>query len=231
MEWLEQVLQSNEFSTAVLPASLLLGLITSVGSYCNIGIIAAVIGFAGSHKGTVQKRDTLMITICFFIGTTVSLILLGYLVGYLGELAGDTLGRYGLVFTGFASIFFGLMALDLVPFKLPSFQVSQSSFKTGIIGAGLFGLLVGMASITCTMACCGPLIPIVLGLAASRGEGTWGALILTMFAIGYNLPLAVLMLGVGLGRLTKIAQKAVGPIRLIAGTLLILVGFWLLYSA
>ncbi len=231
MEWLESVLKSSEFGMAVLPASILLGLITSVGSYCNIGIIAAVIGFAGSGSSAMKKREIALLTVFFFVGTTLSLVILGYLVGFLGQLAGDTLGRYGLIVTGFAAIFFGLVALDLTPFKLPSFQVPQNKFKAGILGASLFGLMVGTASITCTMACCGPLMPVVLGVAASRGEGLWGGLILTMFAVGYNLPLAVLMLGVGMGRLTNIAQKATQPIRIVAGILLILVGFWLIYSA
>jgi hypothetical protein len=49
-----------------------------------------------------------------------------------------------------------------------------------------------------------------------------------MFAIGYSLPLATLMLGVGLGRTMALAQKAVKPIRLVAGIALIAIGFWLL---
>ncbi len=92
----------------------------------------------------------------------------------------------------------------------------------------MFGLSVGAASITCTLACSGPLLPIVFGMAAVRGQAIWGALILGLFAVGYSLPLAALMLGVGLGRTTALAQTILGPIRFVGGAGLIGVGFWLL---
>ena len=79
------------------------------------------------------------------------------------------------------------------------------------------------------MACCGPvMLPIVLGLAALRGEGIWGALILAVFAVGYSLPMVAVMLGVGLGKLSGIATKIAGPIRIVGGIVLVGVGFWLM---
>jgi len=228
MEWIKHVLASPEFGLAVLPASVFLGLLTAVSSSCNLGIVAAIAGYAGSRGDDFQRRDALLMSVFFLVGTICSLAVLGLLVGYFGKLAGDSLGRYALAVIGFASIVFGLIALDLAPFKLPSIDLSKRKFKGGVLGAILFGLLVGAASVTCTIACCGPLLPVVLGLAAARGQSGWGALILTMFAIGYSLPLAVLMLGIGLGRTATIARAAVKPIRIGAGIMLVVVGFWLL---
>ena len=228
MEWIGQVFRSPEFGVAILPAALLLGFLTAVTSCCNIGIIAAIAGYAGSRDESFRRRDAVFTSVCFLVGTIASLAVLGLLVGYFGQLAGENLGRYGVAITGFAAIFFGLMALNLLPFKLPSVDLSKRKRKGSLLGAGVFGLAVGAASITCTLACCGPLLPIALGMAAARGQGGWGALILTMFALGYSLPLAALMFGVGLGRTMALAQKALKPIRTVAGIALIAVGLWLL---
>ncbi len=97
-------------------------------------------------------------------------------------------------------------------------------------GSMLFGVGVGAASLTCALACCGPLLPMAMAIASARGEAGWGAMILMIFAVGYSIPLAVVMLGVGLGRLTSLAKTAMRPIRIIAGASLIIAGMWLLYS-
>lgn len=152
------------------------------------------------------------------------------LAGYIGQLSGSGPGRYGTIVVGFLSIFFGLYALDLVPFKIPSIDLSKRKRRTGLTGSMLFGVGVGAASLTCALACCGPLLPMAMAIASARGEAGWGAMILMIFAVGYSIPLAVVMLGVGLGRLTSLAKTAMRPIRIIAGASLIIAGMWLLYS-
>lgn len=228
MEWIKQVFGSSGFGIAALPASLLLGFLTALSSCCNIGIIAAVAGFAGSHGETPRRRDALFTAIFFMIGTVVSLSLMGWLVGHFSGIAGPNLRRYGIGLLGLAAIVAGLASLKLVPFRFSSLNLSRMKRPRGFLGPAFFGLAVGGTSIACTLACCGPLISVVFGMAAARGQGIWGAAILGMFAIGYGLPLAALMLGVGLGRATKFAQKALAPIRIISGIGLTGVGFWLL---
>lgn len=228
MEWIEQVFKSPQFGVAVFPASLLLGFLTAVTSCCNVAVIAAVAGFAGSQGETSRRRDALFTSIFFLIGTVISLSVLGLLVGHVSGLVGPNLRRYGIAILAFAVIISGLAALKLLPFRIPSVNLSRLKRPSGFLGPAAFGLVVGTASIACTLACCGPLISIVFGLTAARGEGLWGAAILGLFAVGYSLPLAALMLGVGLGRTTAIAQRAMAPIRIIAGIGLTGVGFWLL---
>lgn len=228
MEWVEGIFASPEFGIAALPAALLLGVITAVSSFCNVGLMVAVAGYAGGRETTLQRRDAWLTSVFFLLGTTIALASLGLVVSFFGRFAAANLGRYGQMFAGIAAVFFGLVTLDLLPFRLPSFTIADKQRRSGWGGAVVFGLAVGAASISCTLVCCGPLLPVVLGAAAARGQLGWGALILTMFAIGYSLPLAAIMLGVGLGRLTSLFQKAVKPIRVVAGIILIGVGFWLL---
>ena len=230
MEWIKTIFESSEFGIAILPASFFLGLLTTIGSCVNWGILGAVVGFAGSRDESFKLRDALLTSLFFFVGTIASLAILGLLAGYLGKIAGANFGRYGTIAAAFAVILFGLATLNILPFKMPSVDLTRWRRAGGWLGASFFGLAVGAASITCTMSCCGPLLPVVLGVVAAKGQMGWGALILTMFAIGYSLPLALLMLGVGAGRVTSFAKKAVRPIRIVAGTVLILVGFWLLVT-
>lgn len=228
MQWIEQVLRSPGFSFAAFPASLAMGLITAVTSCCNVAIIASVVGFAGSRPDTSRRRDAISTSLFFMVGTIISLSVLGLLIGHFSGLVGTNLRRYGIALMGFAVILAGLAALKLLPFRLPSIDVSKIKIPRGPFGASAFGLVVGAASITCTLACCGPLLPLVFGVAAVRGQGLWGATILAMFAIGFSLPLAALMLGVGLGRTTALAQRALKPIKWVAGIGLIGIGFWML---
>jgi cytochrome c biogenesis protein CcdA len=228
MEWISKVFESSEFGIAILPAAFLLGLLTTLGSCVNWGILGAVVGFAGSRDESFQFRDALLTSLFFFVGTIASLAVLGLLAGYLGKIAGSNFGRYGTVAAAFAAILFGLATLNILPFKMPSINIAGWKRASGWLGASVFGLVVGAASLTVTMGCCGPLLPVVLGVAAAKGQLGWGALILTMFAVGYSLPLALLMLGIGAGRVTSFAQKAIKPIKIVAGTALVLVGFWLL---
>ena len=229
-EWIRQVFESPEFGVSLLPAALLLGVLTAVGSGCNVAMIAAVAGYSASRTGR-RRGDVLLSCACFMMATVVSLATLGALVGYFGELAADSLGLYGTLLAGMVTVFFGLLTLGLAPLRLPSLKPAVSSQPRGLLGAAVFGLVVGGASTTCTMVCCGPLLPAVLSAAALRGQGGWGALILTCFAVGYTAPLTATMLGLGLGRLTRIAARLAGPVRAVAGLLLVGAGFWLLVTA
>ena len=119
MEWVEQVLKSPGFSFAAFPAALLMGFLTAVTSCCNISIIAAIVGFAGSRSETFRRKDAISTSLFFMIGSVVSLSVLGLLVGYFSGLAGTNLRRYGIALMGFAVILAGLAALKLLPFRLP----------------------------------------------------------------------------------------------------------------
>ena len=193
-------------------------------------MIAAVVGYAGSQEQP-QKRDIFVIAGSFMLGTVLALSAAGYLVGYIGQVAGSTFGLYGKILIAIITILFGFAALNLLPFRIPSFNPVKRNLPRGFVGASVMGLGVGGASITYTMACCGPMIlPIVLGISVLKGQGVWGALILAVFAIGYSLPMVATILGIGFGKLTGIANKVAGPVRMASGVLLISAGFWLILT-
>lgn len=230
-EWIQQVFNASQFSALVLPAGFLLGIITAFGSLaCSAPLLAAVIGYAGSREDQ-QQRDIFVIAGFFMLGAVLSLTAAGYLVGYIGQTAGNTFGLYGKIFIAIVVIFFGFAALNVLPFRLPTFSPTQRKLPAGLLGASIFGLAIGCGSIAYTMACCGPMmLPIVLGLSILEGKGGWGALILATFAIGYSLLMVAAILGIGFGKLTGIANKIAGPIRIASGVLMLGAGAWLLYT-
>ena len=96
-----------------------------------------------------------------------------------------------------------------------------------IVGAALFGLILGGAVSVFSLGC-NPGIFIILGVAVLQGYTLWMFGVLTAYAIGFSLPLAALMLGVSFGKSAIRAKRAEVAIRITAGTMLIGVGFYFL---
>jgi cytochrome c biogenesis protein CcdA len=230
-EWINQIFSAPEFGLLVLPAGLLLGLVTSFACIgCSAPLIAAVIGYAGSRESE-QQRDIFIIAGFFMLGTVLAFSAAGWAVGFISQTVGSAFGLYGKILIAILTIFFGFVALNVLPFRLPSVNPIVGRLPSGMLGASIFGLAVGVVSITYTMGCCGPaLLPIILGVSALKGEGGWGALILAVFAIGYSLPLVAAILGIGLGKLTGFIHKMAVPIQKVSGVLLIAAGVWILFT-
>ena len=65
-------------------------------------------------------------------------------------------------------------------------------------------------------------------MASLQGAATKSALLMGMFAVGYSLPLMAILLGISFGKWALRTSKAMPAIRVIAGILLLVVGFYLL---
>ncbi len=227
-EWIGQVLESSQLSWAVLPASFLLGLLGAVSSFCNVAAMGAIAGYSGSREDT-GRRATMFAGLSFMFGTVIALAVLGAVAGFVSQVAGSALGRYWKIFAGLAAIFFGLAALNLVPFKLPALGSRDRAPRRGLLGAAVFGLVVGGSATACSVGC-NPLLAIPLGVAALQGHTLWGAAILGAFAVGFSLPLTAILLGLSLGRSALKTKKAATAARIVGGVLLIGVGFYFLVT-
>jgi cytochrome c biogenesis protein CcdA len=162
------------------------------------------------------------------IGTIIATVILGGVAGFIGEIAQTTLGKYWKLFAGLIAIFVGLAALKLLPFNLPQIIPSQDrSRPQGFFGAAMFGLVVGGGVGVCSLPC-NPGIFIVLGVAVLQGYTFWTIAILIAYAIGFGLPLAAIVLGVSFGKSAIKAKRAEAAIRIAAGVLLIVAGFYFL---
>ena len=228
-QWIQHILSADQAGFAFFPAVFLLGILGSVTSCCALPVIGAVAGYAGSREAQNNRRELLLVGLFFMIGTIISLAAFGAITGFIGQVAGSTLGRYWQFIAGIIIVLFGLISLNLIHFNLPGFNLSQRALGQGIYSAMLYGLVLGGASTACSVGC-NPLLPMAMGAAVLHGTTGMGALTFAIFALGFSLPLAAGLIGIsfGLGKLQHTTQRLMPVIRVCAGVLLIGVGFYLL---
>ncbi len=164
-------------------------------------------------------------------GAILSMALMGALFGYAGKMMGEATGSWGKIISGLLCILFGLLSMDFLPFKIPAPKFGNNSARQGMVPAIIFGLTVGGIS-TAFNSCCNPVFPVILAASFIKGSTLWGLLLLTVFAIGYSLPLAAGFAGLrwGLGMVTNSVGKVSRYIPYAGGTVLIIMGFYFLIT-
>lgn len=227
MQWAKTVLEQVGFRPLALPLAFLLGLASAVASACcTLPLLGAIVGYSGTREDN-DRRAKFLAALFFMLGTTIALIILGTVAGFIGQVAQDMMGKYWKVFAGLIAVFVGLAALKLLPFKLPTKTTGTGSRPKGLLGAAAFGLVIGGGVCVASLAC-NPGIFIVLGVAVLQGYTLWGMCIMAAYAVGFSLPLAAIMLGVSFGKMALKAEKIEGAIRIAAGLLLVSAGFYFL---
>ncbi len=228
-EWIRQTISADQAAVAVLPAAFLLGLLGSVASCCTLPVIGAVAGYAGTLGGRRSRRELLLVGAFFAVGTILSLAALGAVAGFIGQAAGASLGRYWRFLAGLITVLFGLIAAGLLQLRLPKLDLSGHAENQGVTGALVYGIALGGGTTACAF-CCNPLLPMAMGAAVLKGATLMGAAMLGVFALGYSLPLAAGLVGIGFGihRLGSIARRVLPVARIGGGVVMVAVGFYLL---
>jgi cytochrome c biogenesis protein CcdA len=212
-----------------LVLALILGAVSALTSACcTLPALGLIVGYSGTHVAD-SRRTVVRSTLFFTFGTIVSLMILGAVSGFVGQVAQGILGRYWKVFAGAVAVFLGLASLKLLPFNLSFARMDSAKDRLGRSGPALAGLVLGGVVAVSSLPC-NPGIFIVMGAAILQGAVLWATLLLGMFAVGFAVPLGTVMLGISLGRVRAAAKGADTAIRWIAGLLLITVGFYLLIT-
>jgi len=165
----------------------------------------------------------------FTAGTIISLMIIGGIAGFVGQTAQISLGGYWKIFAGIVAIVFGLATLKMLPFELPTVNLGKSNDRSKKMGSAAAGLLMG-GGVAASSLPCNPGIFIVLGAAILQGQVVWATLLLTMFAIGFSLPLGAILLGVSIGKTAILTKTTDTAIRWISGFILLVAGFYLLVT-
>lgn len=203
----------------------LLGLASAATSACcTLPAIGVLLGYSGAQKNN-NRKAAFKSTFLFTLGTILALIIVGALAGFAGKIVQNTLGQYWKSVAGVVAIFFGLAAMDLLPFKLSFGKFERIKNKFANIGDALAGLILG-GIVAVSSLPCNPGIFIVIGAAFLQGNVFWACLLLGMFAIGFAIPLGVIMLGISLGKTAISAKRTDSFFRYIAGSILIIAGFY-----
>ncbi|MCX6258098.1 MAG: sulfite exporter TauE/SafE family protein [Bacteroidia bacterium] len=231
IDWFTKILGTGELSVTMISASFVAGIAGFLMSCCNLAVIGAVIGFAGSENSSAKNRTLIFNSIAFMAGTILILALMGVLTGLISKVIGSMVGNYWKIAAGLVAIFFGLSTLKIVPVKLPSFGVEKNYQGSGIISSFVFGLAIGGLSSGCNLLC-NPVFPLVLSAAFLKGSVLWGLVVMVVFGAGYALLPSVAMAGISLGlkSIAGYAAKTAKYISWLAGSVLILVGFYLLLT-
>jgi len=218
---------------AMQPLGLLLTLVLGVlsaatSACCAIPSLAVMIGYTGAQesagKGLALKKASF-----FTLGILVSLMILGGIAGFVGQAANVSLGKYWTLFAGVALIFFGLAALNLLPFKLSFGKFERIKNRLGSSGVVLTGLILG-GLVSITALCCIPALFVVMGVAVLQKQILHAVLLLFMFAAGFSLPLGAIVFGLSLSKALFLPKGAEKIVRWIAGGILLVAGFYFLIT-
>jgi len=229
LQSITNILQSASMGPAALSLAFLLGLVSAIASACcTLPAVGMLVAYSGT-RADVNRRTAFASAVSFMIGTTLALIVLGFVAGFVGQTAQTLLGKYWKLFAGAVAIVLGLAALKLFPVKLPQLiqKRKMRGASPGKFGTVVAGLLIGGGVAACSLPC-NPGIFIVLGAAILQGHILWAMALMAAFAIGFSLPLSAILFGISLGKVAIKIQKAEVAIRIIAGVLLICVGFYFL---
>lgn len=229
---LEQIMNKLELVSSEpigLVFAMLLGTFSAAASTCcTLPALGLVAGYSGAQHQR-SRREIVKSAILFMIGTIVSLMIIGGISGFVGQVAQNTLGKYWKLFAGIIAIFLGLGSLKLLPFNVSFGKLNMKKRELGPIGQIITGFALG-GIVAVSSLPCNPGIFIIMGAAILQGAVLWAMLMLGMYAIGFALPLGLLMLGISLGNFTLASKGMDKAIRWISGAILIAIGFYFLLS-
>jgi cytochrome c biogenesis protein CcdA len=230
IEYITNTLQQVASKPLGLVFALILGTVSAATSACcTLPALGVLVGYSGTQAND-NRKAAVKTALLFTLGTIVSLMIIGWIAGFVGQVAQNALGRYWKVFAGIVAVFLGIAALNLLPFKLSfggKFEGVRS--RLGKSGAVLAGLILG-GIVAASSLPCNPGIFIVIGAAILQGKVFWATLMLAMFAIGFSLPLGAVLLGISLSKVSLAARGADAAIRWIAGVVLVIAGFYFLVT-
>jgi cytochrome c biogenesis protein CcdA len=229
LEYVTNTLQRVASEPLGLVFALILGVVSAATSACcTLPALGVLVGYSGAQAND-NRKAAVKTALLFTLGTIVSLMIIGGIAGFVGQVAQNALGRYWKVFAGIVAVFLGLAALNLLPFKVSLGKFEGVKSRLGKSGAVLAGLILG-GIVAASSLPCNPGIFIVIGAAILQGKVFWAILMLAMFAIGFSIPLGAVLLGVSLGKTTIVAKNADIAIRWISGVILLVAGFYFLIT-
>jgi len=229
LEYVSERLKQVSSEPLGLIFALVLGVVSAATSACcTLPALGLIVGYSGT-QAPERRGDAVKSVLFFTLGMILSLMIIGGIAGFVGQVAQASLGRYWKVFAGVVAIILGLATLRLLPFNLSFGKAEWLIGKLGSLGSALAGLVLG-GIVAASSLPCNPGIFIVMGAAILQGAVIWASLLLGMYAVGFAIPLGIVMLGVSLGKVSLAAKGADTAIRWVSGLILIVAGFYFLIT-
>jgi cytochrome c biogenesis protein CcdA len=211
----------------IAPFASFLGGALTASNPCVLVMIPLAMAYVGGYAGSLNWRQSLVLSLFFVVGLSITFTILGVIAASLGSLLGDVGSFWQYAVAGICLVM-GLHLLGVFSFELP-LPKRFTSRKRGALGAFLLGLLFGIVSTPCAT----PILAVLLVYIASKGSYAYGALLLFTYALGHSvlIVLAGTSMGMAKGLLeSQNLQKATLVLQKAAGVIIILVGLFFLGS-
>ncbi len=208
------------------PLAVFIGGTLTASNPCVLAMIPLTMAFVGAYKGTNGAKKAFSFSLLFIVGLTITFTLLGLVAALMGRMVGDV-GNFWPYLVAAVCVVMGLHLLDLLKFDLPLIT-SWKPRQAGPLGAFLLGLLFGVVSTPCAT----PILAVLLVYIASRGNLSYGALLLFLYALGHCL--LILVAGTSMGLAKRIVESkglnaGLAYLRKGSGVLIILIGFYFIW--
>ncbi|SDQ58349.1 cytochrome c biogenesis CcdA family protein [Virgibacillus salinus] len=168
------------------------------------------------------NRKSLLHTIFFLLGFSGIFIILGFSTSFVSEF----LTTYKVIIRQIGAIliiFFGLVIVDIFNFQF-LMKDRKITFKNR--PAGFFGsFLIGMAFSLGWTPCMGPILAIVISLAATQPD--LGMIMMISYILGFSLPFIILSFFIG--KLGWIKRHSVKIVK-VGGYIMIFMGIALFFN-
>jgi len=191
-------------------------------------MVPLIVGYVGGSRDLPRKR-AFWISLVFSLGLAITFMLLGIAASLVGGLlGGSTRIWYYLV----AAVCFviGLQMLGVLRMREPAWfeRLREKVTAKGLWGALLLGLVSGLVASQCGT----PVLAVILTyVMAEQPSLVYGAALLFIYALGRGVP--IILAGTFTGALKDLRGlgRWSGTIEKVSGVILLLVGFYFLWSA
>ena len=222
-------------STLPLPIAAFVAGLFSFLSPCVLPLVpgyVSLISWAGVEELKSQEshllRKVMLNSIGFILGFSIVFIALGAISTQVGQL----MARYKSVLAqvaGVVIILFGLHLTGIFKIKALYTDARLHSIKGGSTWGGAF--LIGFAFAFGWTPCVGPILAVILGIAAVQDSVFKGILLLAVYSLGLAVPF--LMTALLMGRFMKFYsgfRRHMHAVEVASGALLIVLGALLVFG-
>ena len=221
----QSLFNSNGFGPLTGMLAIVLGILSALASACCTLPLLGIVATYTVTRTEQAKRQLWTTGLSFMGGVIAALVVIGLVFVFAGQSVQMFFGGYWKIVAGAAAILFGIGALELFPFKLPSLRLAPSFHLAPGISGIVFGGAIALSSLPCN-----PGFFIILGAAVLQKHIVWAVFNLIAYSIGFSFPLAALVVGISLGKNIVRLQVMEKYIRIIAGILLVAAGIYLFSS-
>ena len=228
----------SEFATQTLPRIIsdlpalayvlvfLGGVLTSIGP-CNLAMVPVIIGYVGGQQNLTRAKGFWLSTF-FTFGSSVTFMVLGIIAATMGGLFGtESRILHWLVALVCFAVGLSLLGALKVNFDLLTRLQPKRVAITGLIGAFVLGLVVGLAGSQCGT----PVLVAILGIVMAKGKLTYGASLLFAYGLGRGVPIILAGTFTGVVKAIPAMERWTAWMEKAAGVVLIAVGLYFVWIA